>query len=49
MPIRRAVPNVKRRIWWRTRRDPLEHIWTEVLSYLQDHPDASGMRDPEKY
>ena len=35
-------PKRKRRIWWRTRRDPLEHIWPEVLSYLQDHPDASG-------
>ena len=39
-PTRR--PKRKRRIWWRTRRDPLEHIWPEVLSYLQDHPDASG-------
>ena len=35
-------PKRKRRIWWRTRRDPLEHIWSEVLAYLQDHPDASG-------
>ena len=32
----------KRRSWWRTRRDPLEHIWPTVLTYLQDHPDASG-------
>ena len=37
-------PKRKRRIWWRTRPDPLEHIWPEVLSYLQDHPDASGMQ-----
>ena len=40
-PTRRR-PKRKRRIWWRTRRDPLEHVWPEVLTYLQDHPDASG-------
>ncbi len=28
--------------WWRTRKDPLEHVWPQVLTYLQDHPDASG-------
>ena len=28
--------------WWRTHKDPLEHVWPEVLTYLQDHPDASG-------
>ena len=39
-PTRR--PKRKRRRWWRTCPDPLEHIWPEVLSYLQDHPDASG-------
>ncbi len=39
-PARR--PKRKRRIWWRTRRDPLEHIWPAVIAYLQDHPDASG-------
>ena len=39
-PTRR--PKRKRRRWWRTRTDPLEHVWPEVLTYLQDHPDASG-------
>ena len=22
--------------------DPLEHVWPNVLTYLRDHPDASG-------
>ena len=39
-PARR--PKRKRRIWWRTRPDPFEHVWPQVLTYLQDHPDASG-------
>ena len=41
-PIPRGRPKRKRRIWWRTRHDPLEHVWPEVFTYLQDHPDASG-------
>ena len=41
-PTRR--PKRKRRRWWRTCPDPLEHVWPEVLSYLQDHPDANGMQ-----
>ena len=28
--------------WWRTRSDPLEHVWPKMLIYLQEHPDASG-------
>ncbi len=39
-PTRR--PKRKRRRWWRTRTDPFEHVWPQVLTYLQDHPDASG-------
>ena len=39
-PARRAKQ--KRPRWWRTHPDPLESVWPQVLSYLQDHPDASG-------
>ena len=41
-PTRR--PKRKRRRWWRTCPDPLEHVWPAALTYLQDHPDASGMQ-----
>ncbi len=41
-PTRR--PKRKRRRWWRTCPDPFEHVWPQVLTYLQDHPDASGMQ-----
>ena len=39
-PARRAKHQRPR--WWRTRPDPLENVWPQILSYLQDHPDATG-------
>ena len=36
-------PRVKPPRHWRTRRDPFEGVWCEVLDWLQEYPDASAM------
>lgn len=39
-PNHRSKP--QSRHWWRTRKDPFEHVWPEVLGWLQNEPDAAA-------
>lgn len=36
-------PRVKPPRHWRTRKDPFEGVWCDVLEWLQEDPDASAM------
>ena len=36
-------PRVKPPRHWRTRKDPFEGVWCEVLGWLQEDPDASAI------
>ena len=39
-PTHRTRPSEPR--YWRTRRDPFENVWVEILAWLQDEPDATA-------
>jgi hypothetical protein len=39
-PTHREAPSQPR--WWRTREDPFERVWPELLLWLQDSPDATA-------
>jgi len=32
----------KKAHWWRTRKDPFESVWPDILLWLQDTPDATA-------
>ena len=33
---------MKKSRYWRTRRDPFESVWPDILLWLQDEPDATS-------
>jgi hypothetical protein len=39
-PTHRKAPSKPR--WWRTRKDPFESVWHEVLLWFQDDPDTTA-------